>query len=209
MYLLASKLKYLSSPYLAGHFVALAAGLSDSILPDPLAAKDLVRAEPREIAELVRHRIYEDRLPTRRAILRYPKNSDPSSYRTVTSLDILDQYAYRQIVSPLATVSARLLPESVLSMRPTCDQNGVWYLGDSRAAWKVRQERILYELEARPDPHLVVMDVRQYYPSLSPGPLAVAMNSFGLNAGAAGDIIRYLDALNGLPGTVGGLPIGP
>lgn len=145
MYLLASKLRHPSSPYLAGHALALAGGLSDSILPDPLAAKDLVRADPSEIAELVRHRIYEDRLPTRRAILRYPKNSDPSNYRTVTSLDILDRYAYRQIVSPLAALSARVLPESVLSMRPTCDRNGVWHLGDSRAAWRDRKKRIRFD----------------------------------------------------------------
>ena len=75
--------------------------------------------------------------------------------------------AYRHIVSPCAAATARRLPETVLSMRTTCDRNGVWHMGDARSAWKARQQRILDKLESNPRAHLLVMDVAQYYPSLS------------------------------------------
>lgn len=209
MYILANKLNHMPGAYLTGHAAALANGLADSILPDPLAAKDLVRADPLAIAAVIRRRIYDDRLPRGRAILRYPKNFDAAAYRTATSLDIIDQCAYRHVVSPCAVASARQLPESVLSMRPVCDYNGVWHVGSPRSAWKLRQERILEELRARPGAHVLVMDVAQYYPSLTSGPLTLAMNSFGLSTGAVDETVNYLEALNGLPGTVGGIPIGP
>jgi hypothetical protein len=209
MCLLASILDRAPVAYLAGHAGALSDGLADSILPDPLAAKDLVRADPREIAAVVRRRIEDDRLPIRRAILRYPKNFDPDAYRTVTSLDILDQYAYRHIVSPCARLSAQHLPASVLSMRAKFDRNNVWHLGDPRAAWKLRQRRILDKLETEPSSHLLVMDVAQFYPSLAVPSLAGSLNSLGVSDGGVLDITGYLDSLNGLQGTVDGLPIGP
>jgi hypothetical protein len=56
MHLLTSTLERATDAYLTGHAVALSDGLADSILPDPLAAKDLVRADPREVAAVVRHR---------------------------------------------------------------------------------------------------------------------------------------------------------
>ena len=100
MSLLSSYLERIPGVAVDGHSAALASSLADSILPDPLAAKDLVRADGKALAALIQRRECEERLPLRRALIRYPKNFDANAYRAVTSLDIVDQLAFRIAAGP-------------------------------------------------------------------------------------------------------------
>jgi hypothetical protein len=69
-----------------------------------------VRADGRAVAALIQRREFEERLPLRRALVRYPKNFNPEAYRLVTSLDIVDQLAFRIATGPCARALAAGLP---------------------------------------------------------------------------------------------------
>ena len=65
MSLLSSYLERTPTVVVDCHSAAMASSLADSILPDPLAAKDLVRADGRAVAALIQRREFEERLPLR------------------------------------------------------------------------------------------------------------------------------------------------
>ena len=53
------------------------------------------------------------------------------------------------------------------------------------------------------------MDVANYYPSLSQATLTSSMNSLGVSSFGVEVVNGFLNALHGLPGTAGGVPVGP
>ena len=209
MSLLSSYLERTPTVVVDCHSAAMASSLADSILPDPLAAKDLVRADGRAVAALIQRREFEERLPLRRALVRYPKGFNSDAYRLVTSLDIVDQLAFRIAAGPCARALAVGLPASVLAHRTSCDGLGVWRTTHPRNAWRDRRDRTLEALTSSPTAHLLVMDVANYYPTLSQATLTSSMNSLGVSSFGVELVNGFLNALHGLPGTAGGVPVGP
>ena len=209
MSLLSSYLERIPNAAVDGLSAALASSLVDSILPDPLAAKDLVRADGRAVAALIQRREFEERLPLRRALVRYPKNFNPSAYRLVTSLDIVDQLAFRIAAGPCARSLAVGLPASVLAHRTFCDSHGVWRTSHPRNAWRDRRDRTIDALTSSPSAHLLVMDVANYYRTLSQATLTSSMNSLGVSSFGVEVVNGFLNALHDLPGAAGGVPVGP
>ncbi len=187
----------------------MASSLADSILPDPLAAKDLVRADGRALAALIQRREFEERLPLRRALIRYPKNLNASAYRVVTSLDIIDQLAFRIAAGPCARAMSVGLSSSVLAHRAICDSHGVWRTSHPRNTWRDRRDRTIEALTSSPSAHLLVMDVANYYPSLTQATLTSSMNLLGVSSFGVEVVNGFLDELHGLPGAVGGVPVRP
>ena len=163
MSLLSSYLERIPTVVVDGHSAAMASSLADSILPDPLAAKDLVRADGRAVAALIQRREFEERLPLRRGLVRYPKNFNPDAYRLVTSLDIVDQLAFRIATGPCARALAVGLPASVLAHRTSCDGLGVWRtdsldlrraIGDAHRRTSGRRRRVGVAQLCRIDPEV-------------------------------------------------------
>lgn len=114
MILLSSYLERIPTAIVDGHSAAMASSLAGSILPGPLAAKDLVGADGRAVAAFIQRRELEERLRLRRALIRYPKNFNPDAYRLVTSLDIIDQLAFRIATGPAPATSRRASPRRCL-----------------------------------------------------------------------------------------------
>jgi len=161
------------------------------------------------VAALIQRREFEERLPLRRALVRYPKNFNPSAYRLVTSLDIVDQLAFRIAAGPCARSLAVGLPASVLAHRTFCDSHGVWRTSHPRNAWRDRRDRTIDALTSSPSAHLLVMDVANYYRTLSQATLTSSMNSLGVSSFGVEVVNGFLNALHDLPGAAGGVPVGP
>lgn len=100
---------------MAAHMRASKRYQHDHALPDSIGLADIARADPARLLDAIVCRACEERLPRSRVTLRWPKGFDRSSYRLFTSLDTIDQLAYRLLVSPVANCAASRLPPTVVA----------------------------------------------------------------------------------------------
>jgi hypothetical protein len=178
------------------------------VIPDPIGLRDIKESATADVMEAIARRADDGRLPLRRTAVRWPKNFDPAAYRAVTHLDRLDQLAFRMQVGRCAATVETRLASTVLAHRFTF-AGGAWASKGVLAGWRIRKDTLLPRFETDPSLWLATMDVRLYYPSLDNDTIARALNSFGVDTGVVEEVVGFLSQIQGLPGKVTGVPIGP
>jgi hypothetical protein len=191
----------------AGHVAASIRYQRQHPLPDAIGLADFQRADPRSIASLIADRAGDDRLPRARTSLRWPKGFDAAAYRMLSSVDMIDELAYRILVASCA-VGASRLPTSVVAHRIEHDRD-VWRSAGVRAGWRERKTELETLFEADATLWLAVTDVKNYYASLSLDTLVSAMNSLCVSSAGVEAAVQLLSNFDELPGSVRGVPIGP
>ncbi len=176
-------------------------------LPDPIGLHDYKGADPKEIARLMARRASDDRLPRARTSLRWPKSFDATAYRMLSSVDTIDELAYRILIAPAAVGAARL-SRSVVAHRIE-HVDGVWRSAGVRSGWRERKTELEATFEADASLWLAITDVKSYYPSLKVETIVNALNSLRVSSAGVDAAIQVLWNFDALPGATRGVPIGP
>lgn len=182
---------------------AAAAGSSD--LPDYLAWSDLCAA-PELVHQRLLTRLREGRCPALASDFPYPKLGKDEQ-RRMAFLDVYDALYFRIITGRVAAAIDAALSPDVMSYRLERDQSA-WSCRDIKEAFRLRTERGAELLANRDCTALMVTDIRNYFPSITPELLTEVLEHIRAPAGAARLLEGFLREL----GTVGapkGLPIGP
>lgn len=203
----AEYLRRLPEPRISANIRASHCYQREHVLPDPIGLRDLLNADPAKVAAAIVRRAEEGRLPCRRSTLRWPKGFDRSAYRMMSSMDTLDQLAYRMIAEPCAELAEKRLAASVVAHRfETAD--GTWRSKGVRSGWMNRKQVLVELFERSPTLWLAVSDVKNYYPSLTPATISLNLQSMGADAWLVDLATGFLQEFEHLPGTVGGVPVG-
>lgn len=171
--------------------IAGAGEAGEGDLPDPWAWRDLA-AHPEATATVIRTRISSERSPSRGRIIRWPKET--GGWRPMAWLDPLDQITYRTHVGRVVpTIAAAVDTDNVLSARMETGPPG-WRLEPWRQGVRERRERGLSLL----DSHRVlgVIDIENYYPSISREVLESTIGSLPVHARSYETLLNWLGELD-------------
>ena len=178
------------------------------LVRDPIAIADAKWVDRIALRDVIRDRAFRGSSPSGRVVQRYPKGFDRDRYRLLSSMDLLDQLAFRALVSPLVAPVERALSSSVVAHRFVGEAAG-WNQRPVYEGWKDRRARLMPVFAADPSLFLLVMDVKNYYASLSIETLRVSLSSLGIDDFCWRPAMDFLECFEGLPGSVAGVPIGP
>ena len=182
---------------------AASAGSSD--LPDVLAWRDLCAA-PELVHERLLTRLREGRCPALVSEFPFPKLGKDEQ-RRMAFLDVYDALCFRIITGRAATVIDAALSPDVMSYRLKSDPPA-WSCHEIKQAFELRRQRGA-ELLADPEcTALMVSDIRNYFPSITPELLTEVLEHIRAPAGAIGLLEAFLRELETV-GAPKGLPIGP
>jgi hypothetical protein len=170
-----------------------------------VAWKDLA-SRPDAAAAAIHRRMQDDRSPARAQLFPWPKDSGSS--RPMVWLDPLDQALYHAVVGRfVAPVESRIDRRRVLSARPVRARRS-WALEPFSIAIGERRTRALGLLNSQPHGTLGLLDVRDYYPSVSVALLTSALGDLPLADMSLEYLVGWLRRLHD-HSDVKGLPIGP
>ena len=178
---------------------------STSDLPDVLAWSDLCAA-PELVHQRLLVRLREERCPALAGNFPYPKVGK-SEQRRMAFLDVYDDLYYRIITGRVAAAIDSALSPDVMSYRLECDPPA-WSCRDPKRAFQLRRQRGAELLADRKCTALMITDIRNYFPSITPELLTAVLEHIWAPAGAVGlleDFLRELETV----GAPKGLPIGP
>ena len=182
---------------------AASAGSSD--LPDVLAWRDFCAA-PELVHQRLLTRLREGRCPALASDFPYPKLGKDEQ-RRMAFLDVYDTLYFRIITGRVATAIDRALSPDVMSYRLERD-SPAWSCRDIKHAFRLRTQRGAELLADRSCTALMITDIRNYFPSITPELLTEVLEHIRAPAGAMGlleDFLRELETV----GAPKGLPIGP
>ena len=182
---------------------AASAGSSD--LPDVLAWSDLCAA-PELVHQRLLTRLREGRCPALAGDFPYPKLGKDEQ-RRMTFLDVYDSLYFRIIAGRVATAIDRALGPDVMSYRLEHDAPA-WSCRDIKQAFQLRAQRGAQLLADRRCTALMITDIRNYFPSISPDLMTEVLEHIRAPAGAVSLLEGFLRELETV-GAPRGLPIGP
>ena len=182
---------------------AASAGSSD--LPDVLAWSDLCAA-PELVHQRLLTRLREGRCPALAGDFPYPKLGKDEQ-RRMAFLDVYDSLYFRIIAGRVATVIDRALSPDVMSYRLEHDAPA-WPCRDIKQAFQLRAQRGAQLLADRRCTALMITDIRNYFPSISPDLMTDVLEHIRAPAGAVSLLEGFLRELETV-GAPRGLPIGP
>lgn len=176
-------------------------------IPDVAGWSDLVAA-PEAVHERLLRRIEDGRCPTASPTVTLPK---PGSLelRKLTWMDPFDEVWMRILVGRMvASIDASLdIAAEVFSYRLE-SSIPAWRLMDHRTAHRLRRARGAELLAQDHCKGVGTLDVRHYYPSVTPDSLAGMLATTSAAPGATALLCQFLARLQPL-GMPQGLPIGP
>ena len=176
-------------------------------IPDVAGWKDLVSA-PEEVSECLERRIADQRCPMPPSVVSLPKlGSD--ELRKVTYMDPYDELWARILLGGIVDkIEASLQGYAeVLSYR-VINSVPAWSVRSLREVWsefRNRSRKLLNEASCQA---MGTLDIRWYYPSVTPDMVAFVLSNVGIGEDKVTLLERFLGDLIKLGGT-SGLPIGP
>lgn len=174
----------------------------DGEMPDPVGWADLT-ARPDATVAAVAERLAKGRTPRRGQVFRWPK--EKGGYRPMAWIDPLDQMAYRATVGRLVpAIAASVDPTAVLSARVKV-RPPRWELEGWGKAIGERRTRGAQMLEEHPV--MGMMDVEDFYPSVTRRALEDTLGSLPLHPPTFEWVLGWLDELATVSG-IKGLPTG-
>lgn len=177
----------------------------DRDIPDPIAWADY-GFDPELTATLINERRERGTTVSAAHHFPHPKGYALSANRWLTSVDPLDEIAYRIAVGRIAETLDDSLGSQVLSYRLRSSGPG-WTVGNWRYGMKVRRSRIAATMG---DSFLGVgvLDVSNYYPSIALEVLRGVVSELAVPDSESNDLFMMLHAWQD-DWNVRGVPVGP
>lgn len=174
-------------------------------LPDPVGWADLGH-DPDLTAALINERRGRGITVSAAHAFPLPKGLG-SANRRLTSVDALDEVAYRVLTGRLAQHVDSALGGEVLSYR--LERGGAgWKVGDFRYGVAARRNRLRDASKIAAFPGMGTLDVHDYYPSIQIDPLRLVLQKVGVNPELADPLLNMLHCWQTEWG-VRGVPVGP
>lgn len=174
-------------------------------LPDPVGWQDITFNQDVTVG-VIRGRLADGIAPAAVHCMPLPKPGG-DGLRQVTVCDPFDDVVFRSLVGRLAADIDLGLSDSVLSYR-LIEFGPGWRTRNHRYGDEDRRAELGARLSSPDFGGLGLLDVRQYYPSITLGPLAAGLSDLGCSDADVAAVVAYLRYWQEVWG-VQGVPIGP
>lgn len=174
-------------------------------LPDPVGWDDIT-FDPAVTVGVIRGRLADGTAPAAVHCMPLPKPGG-DGLRQLTVCDPFDDVVFRSLVGRVAADIDLALSDGVLSYR-LVDFGPGWQTRNHRYGDENRRAEVAEHLSVADFGGLGMLDVRQYYPSITLDPLASVLSAIGCADADIGGVVSYLRYWQEVWG-VQGVPIGP